>query len=114
LTVTWATPNAIELVILVLAAYRLFRFASVDGITATLREWVTGYRDPREEDPARKTRRRPEWLADLVACPWCAGWWVSLALTLAWWAWPTAAICFALPWAVSGAAALVMARLDPA
>lgn len=113
---TWATPNAVELLILVLAAYRLFRFASTDTFEpmARIRCWVTGYRDPHDDDPALKRRRRPEWLADLWACPFCLGWWLSLALVLAWWAWPTAAICFALPWAVSGAAALVMARLDPA
>lgn len=113
---TWATPNAVEFLILTLAAYRLFRFASVDTFEpmVRVREWVTGYRDPREEDTSKQTRQRPEWLADLMACPFCLGAWISLGLVFAWWAWPTVVLAFALPWAVSGAMALVFVKGDPA
>jgi hypothetical protein len=108
---TFATPTLVELLILSLAAYRLFRFLALDSFPPMVaaRTWITGETDEGERTGAR----RPGWLADLFACPYCLGWWISLALVSAWWAWPTAALAFALPWAVSALVALVTVHLDP-
>jgi hypothetical protein len=109
--VTLATPTAVELILLVLAAYRLYRFLALDSFPPMMaaRTWLTG-----EDDEGHPTgARRPKWIADLWACPFCLGYWISLALVAGWWVSPMWAIAFALPWAVSAGAALVTARLDP-
>ena len=54
---------------------------------------------------------RPHWLGELVTCPWCAGFWVSVAvvaaeLYLVWW--PPVALAFAL----SAAVGLIARHLD--
>lgn len=63
-------------VVIGLAAFRLYRIAGVDSIT----EPIHGRLNASEHPVGR-------WFSDLVGCPWCIGWWASLALSaLGWWA----------------------------
>jgi Protein of unknown function (DUF1360) len=36
------------------------------------------------------------WAGELISCPWCLGWWVSLGMSLSFLFWPmmTLAVCF--------------------
>lgn len=43
-------------------------------------------------------------LSYLVTCHRCAGFWVSVAWVVAWWAWPDATTLIGLPFAVAAAA----------
>lgn len=52
--------------LLVLATYRVWRLVAVDTITEPIRAWFI-FRD----GPVWT------WMADLVTCAWCLGWWLS-------------------------------------
>jgi Protein of unknown function (DUF1360) len=77
------TADWYALILLALAAFRVWRLLAVDMV-------LDG---PRE--------RLPKSWAWFVDCPWCLGFWVSLG----WWAgyqlWPHAALVVAVPFAVS-------------
>jgi hypothetical protein len=68
--------------LLALAAHRAYRIVGVDQITEPIRSRFI-FRDGRVW----------EWVADLIGCPWCLGWWLSGvaavayigALDLSWW-----------------------------
>lgn len=49
----------------------------------------------------------------LLSCPWCAGWWISLAMYVGWAFEPKWTVYFAAPWALSAAVGLVTKHLDP-
>jgi hypothetical protein len=68
-----SVPSWYELVLLGLAAYRTWKLIAEDTITEGLRKRWLG--------------RRAKW-GVFVNCPWCAGFWVSLAWWGAWQAWP--------------------------
>lgn len=77
---TWFT-----LLIACLASARLWRLATLDGITFWFRNLVD---------------RAPGWVYDLVYCPFCLGWWISLFLVTTgffwgetvWWLIPVGAL----------------------
>lgn len=85
-------------VLLALAAFRVTRLVGWDDLTA-------GYR--------KALRRRSSSAAAFVACPWCIGWWISLAWWGAWILWPHATLVCAAPWAISAIVGLVAKGLDP-
>lgn len=112
---TWAPPDAVALVVLALGAFRLTRIIGWDTLAGLvrLRVWATGRR---LEDDGRVTvtnPARPEWIDQLLSCPWCLGWWVCLATAGSWWAWPTTTLAVALPLALSAAVGLIAKNLDP-
>lgn len=69
------------------AACRVTRFVTEDTLTQPIRDWIHMKAQPRHAHPAgRAGGRAPRfwrYLSKLVTCPWCAGFWISLALTLA-------------------------------
>lgn len=70
------------------ASARLQRLIGAGTITAPLRAWVV-----------RKTGS--DKTGEFLVCPWCSGFWTSVACVLA--AWLTAG----LPWGIAGSAAFV-------
>ena len=40
------------------------------------------------------------WLGELVSCPWCAGWWVSLGSWISFVLWPTVTLAICVPFAL--------------
>lgn len=129
-------PSPWEFALLALAAYRLTRLGGWDDFPpiAAVREWILREEwvgtplFSMEEEIERSVSlpgKTPESLAEnvrpaygrpllahLVHCPFCLGWWVSLAVYLAWVALPTAALAIAAPFAISGVVGLVAKNLD--
>lgn len=63
-------------VVIGLAAFRVYRIAGVDAITEPFHGRLLASRHP-----------VAQWFSELVGCPWCIGFWASVALTaLGWWA----------------------------
>ena len=52
-------------------------------------------------------------LAHLVHCPFCIGFWISLAVYVCWQAWPHGTLVALAPFAISGVVGLVAKNLDP-
>jgi hypothetical protein len=65
-----------------------------------------------EVDDVRPAYDRPL-LAHLVHCPFCLGWWVSLAVYVWWVATPAWGLYAVAPFALSGFVGLVAKNLDP-
>lgn len=129
----------VELVVLSLAAFRLTRLLGWDELTVPLRAWATRIPD-REYNSAAQfienlkasgvdpwgdesehragllklgiTRRR-YYVAKLVRCAWCAGFWISTATWVAWSVEPRVTLWLAVPLALSALVGLVAKRLDP-
>jgi hypothetical protein len=57
-----------------------------------------------------RARWSPDWLADLVSCPWCASGWVALGVTAGVWASVGLAVPLLVWPAVWGAGALLAAQ----
>jgi hypothetical protein len=95
--------------ILVLGAYRLWMLIAKDTITQAWRTRLLGYDDNGARNRWPKPRRR---LAEFVHCPWCAGFWISLAVAAAYWEWPHATRLALAPFAISAALALISVCFD--
>lgn len=120
-------------VILALAVYRLTRLVTTDTFPPiqALRDWVlsrwpTDDTDFTEEavhatetgwetsggaevfylDGTFRPTRPSRW-AELVTCAWCAGFWIAVCVTAAWYWWPAVTEWVALPFAFSAAAGLL-------
>ena len=123
-------PGAWAGVLLALATYRILRLVAVDEITATIRGWVCGIpdagyeiwakhiedaraegHDPWQISQVPLTPRR-YYLAKLVHCPWCLGWWISLAVFAAYELWPHGTVVAAVPFALSAGCAIIGRNLD--
>jgi hypothetical protein len=87
------TPLAF--VIICLAAARLTRLVTEDIITEPLREWAS---------------IKPAWVYDLITCPWCIGFWISLGCVAVWWTSGDRAVWLLAPFAVSYVAGWVNSR----
>lgn len=95
---TWEAPGFLELALLGLAAFRVWRILGEDTILDRPREWFI---------------RKVPWGEEWVTCPWCAGAWVSAAVWLAWVASPHWATIVAFPFALSAIVGLIAANIDP-
>jgi hypothetical protein len=74
---------------------------------------LPGKQPSSEADAVRPAYSRPT-LAHLVHCPFCLGWWVSLATYVLWLALPDPwMMALAAPFALSGAVGLIAKNLDP-
>lgn len=97
----------VQIAIISLAAYRVWRLIGADVILSPLRNRLT-HRDTYQHYPERYRRRLDEWLH----CPWCLGFWISLAWWGAWYISPGRATTVAIPWAISAVVGLVAKNLD--
>lgn len=91
-------PGWLPLVLLSLAAFRVWRLVGEDVILDRPRKWLIG-----------RGAKYDEW----VSCPWCAGAWISVLWWLAWVAWPHWTLVVAVPFAVSAVVGLIGANIDP-
>lgn len=95
---------------LVLAAYRLTRLVGWDDfpLVKRIREWLTGPPVMAEDD---WTYKRPM-LEHFLTCPFCVGFWISLAVYVAWLSVPRPTLYAMTPLAISGAVGLIAKNLD--
>jgi hypothetical protein len=77
------TPDWWEFVLLSLAAFRVFRLLAEDDILDRPRNWALGLPKNWEQGKPIPKRYR-ENLAFFIRCPWCAGFWISLLVYVAW------------------------------
>lgn len=101
--------NGFALVVLVLGAYRLWMLLAKDTITQAWRTRLLGYDDTGARNRWPHPHKR---LAELVHCPWCLGFWISLACVVAYRVWPNATTWVLLPFAVSASVALISVCFD--
>lgn len=98
-----------DLILLTLAAYRLWMLVAKDAITQRHRVRILGYSDDGSRNRWPKPRKA---LAEFVHCPWCLGFWLSLGAAAAFYEWPHAARWILLPFAVSAGLALISVCFD--
>lgn len=111
-------PGAWETILLALAVFRVARLIGWDDITQRLRDWilvkkVVGEVEGRNGETRRVLVARSHFVAKMINCPWCLGWWVAVAWWAAWLAWPAGALVAATPFAVSALVGLIAKNLDP-
>lgn len=104
-------------VVLALGIYSITRLITTDSFPPIerLRTWFFNKFPP----DGFSTRKRPNdkrckfivtgdryqvtvghWLGELVSCPWCAGWWVSVVACAAFWFWPVVTVALLVPFAL--------------
>ena len=81
-------PAPFEFLLLALAAFRVFWLVGEDTITEPVRDWLT-----------KKGKREKTEL--FLACPWCAGFWITVAVWAAWLTLDEWAVVAAVPFALS-------------
>jgi hypothetical protein len=87
-------PDWYELILLSLAAWRVFQLIALDDITDPLRRYVTQI-----SKSTGKAKR--ETLLLFIECPYCAGFWIGLLWWVAWLLWPHGTTVAAVPFAIS-------------
>lgn len=93
-------PNWYSLTLLALAAFRTWRLLAVDDILNVPRRYVTRLpKGWKEGDPVPANYNYA--LPAFIACPWCLGFWLSLAWWGLWQAWPHGTLVAASVAAVS-------------
>lgn len=104
-------PSPYALVLLLGAALRIYRLIAEDTILDRPRAWVLrlphGWKDG-DTVPARYRSK----IDVFITCPWCAGFWITLAWWAGWQLWPHATLVAAAPLAISMAVGLTIKNLD--
>lgn len=119
-------PPLWQAVVLGLAVYRLLRLIGWDTFPpiARARAWLVGEYVVRSgtpdqlagltnTEPSLEYRYRRPLLAELIACAFCLGLWVSGLVYALWLEWPTWTLYGAFPFALSAFAGIVAKNLDP-
>jgi hypothetical protein len=103
-------PDPLPFLVLVLGSYRLTRLAGWDDFPpiARLRDRATGLRG---EPDGVLWHQRPL-LEEFLACPFCLGFWISLAIYIAWLSAERPTLYAVTPFAISGAVGLIAKNLD--
>jgi hypothetical protein len=118
-------PSWWEFVLLGLAAFRVYRLIARDTVTEPIREAIS-YPDAAAvslDDSADRIEVVGEgfpslpkswrvYLSTLLRCPWCMGFYVSVAWWIFWLVAPHAALWLATPWAIAAVVALLAKNLD--
>ena len=91
-------PSWWEAVFLAGAAFRVWRLIAQDTILDEARDRLV------KADSRSEYRQG---LDEFLRCPWCMGFWVSVAWWIAWLIFPHATVVVAVPWAISAAVGLI-------
>lgn len=101
--------NGLDLLILVLGAYRLWMLLAKDTLTQRWRVRFLGYDDTGARNRWPHPHKR---IAEMVHCPWCLGFWISLGVAGAYYEWPHATRLVLAPFAISASVALISVCFD--
>ncbi len=99
------------LLLLALAAYRVFRLLGHDTVLDGPRARLLRLGNWQEGKPVPPGYRAK--LGEFIVCPACLGFWVTLAWWVCWLAWPHATLWAAFPFAASTVVVLVAKLGDP-
>jgi hypothetical protein len=99
------TPGPYTFVLLALASYRTWRLIASDDATYRLRAWLVRW------DENVGVPRRPL-VAEWLYCPWCSGFWYTIAWFGVWMLWSDVVVVAAVL-AGSAVVGLIRTRLDP-
>lgn len=99
-------PSWWQFLILLMAVFRIFHLLCCDTILNRPREKLI--RRAQHKVPGKYRKE----VDIFIHCPWCLGWWISLAFAVCFEFWPHATLLFAFPWALSLAVALSVKFLD--
>ena len=95
-------PDWWEAVLLTLAAWRVFHLLAFDDVLDRPRRYITRLAPSwRQEGDATGERYR-ERLAAFLVCPFCLGFWITVAVWAAWLGFPIETLWVAAPLALSG------------
>lgn len=100
----------LEFIVLGLAVHRVARIIGWDSITRGPRERFLGWTDDGKRNRWPKNRKR---LAEFIHCPWCQGFWLSVAAWVCFREWHDATILVCVPLAISSAVGVYTTHLDP-
>lgn len=103
-------PNWWEVILLSLAAWRTFRLIAEDDILDRPRRWVLRLTPDWEDGDEPNDEYRFTW-GEFITCPYCAGFWISLAWWGTWLLFPHAALLVAAPLAIN-TVLIYLAKLD--
>lgn len=94
-------PDWYELLLLSVAAYRLWRLLALDDVLERPRHLLLrlGSAWEKEGDPVPDDYRSG-W-ATFLTCPWCAGAWLAIGWWVAWEIWPHETLVVSVPFAIS-------------
>lgn len=92
-------PEPYALILLALASFRVWRLLAWDTILGPYREWLIGRSDGGSR-PLIVGRRYRQTLDEFAHCPWCLGFWVTVAWWVAWLCTDYTLVA-AVPWAIS-------------
>jgi len=120
------TPHPYIAVILTLAVFRLVRLIGWDHMPYLIRvrAWATGEQHTSNgstnarlgvtnEQVQNTVTYRRQWLADLIACSYCSGLWLSTAAYVAWRFEPRWTLYAAVPLALSTVVGAWSRFIDP-
>lgn len=94
-------PNWYEVILLALAAWRVYHLVAFDDILDRPRRYVTRLnRSWRQEGDATGENYRAG-LAGFLTCGFCAGWWISVGVWAVWLVFPTETVFVAVPLALN-------------
>lgn len=108
-----SVPGWWEAALLALASHRIFRLIALDTILDRPRAWALNAGDWRPDSGDDPPRRFRAGLATFISCPWCAGFWITVAVYVFWQIFPHATLVVAAPLAISSAAALIASKTEP-
>jgi len=94
-------PQPWEFALLALAAFRIWKLVGDDAVLDKPRDWVLV-----------RLEERASWLDYFITCPWCAGFWITLAWWGAWLAWGYGTLVAATLFALSAAVGFLGVLID--
>lgn len=107
-----SVPDWWEVLLLSLAAYRVFRLIAEDDILEGPRRRLLRMAADWEEGQDLPEEYRDK-LALFIDCPACCGFWISVAWFGVWQIFPHETLVFAAVWAISAIVIFLRINLDP-
>ena len=108
-----SVPDWWSFTLLALAAYRTWRLLAEDEILDRPRRWALRLGEDWEKDgDPVPDNYRVDWGLFLM-CPWCCGFWISIAWWAAWQATEKWTLVVAVPLALSAVVGFQRGKLDP-
>lgn len=106
-------PDWWVFLLLALGAYRIWRLLADDTILEKPRRWLVRLGPDWRDDGDKVPDNYREYLALFIMCPWCLGFWVSIAVWGAWQIWPHGTEVAMVPLAISTIVGVTRGKLDP-